>query len=204
MKFAITGKINYFCKLIFVEVRKLYIFVNKSDNKTNNQVSMKPFHTMSTDSKLKIEEYLESVKDQISHEKFEGYLPTDSIIHAFTKGEEHGEAKAISKWKDEFMNNITQQFLYSLNIYNTLIKNNYDVNCFYISPVSKSTIYLTSVENTVSDDFINLFYDLAFDFEGRFFKDSESHITFSFMGGYEVDENLLECDNYIRVAPNGK
>ncbi|MCJ8152195.1 hypothetical protein MKJ01_00275 [Chryseobacterium sp. SSA4.19] len=154
---------------------------------------------MSTESQSKIEEYLQSVKDQISLVELDGYLPANAIIDAFNKGEEHGEAKFLSKFKDSFINNITQHFLYSWNIYNSLTEKKYPIDSCYISPVSRNTIYITSIENTVNDSFINLFYELAFDFEARFLKDNKSHLQFSFIGNEDVDYEQLACDHFIKV-----
>lgn len=154
---------------------------------------------MSTESQLKIEEYLQTVKDQISLVELDGYLPANVIIDAFSKGEEHGEAKVLRKLKDEFINNITQHFLYSLNIYNSLCEKKFEIDSIYISPVSRDTIYVTSVQNTVDDDFIDSFYDLVFDFESRFLKDNKSHLQFSFIGNENIDDDQLACDQYIKV-----
>jgi len=186
----------------FASARKMYIFVIK---KTNNSTLMKIDNTvMSTASQLKIEEYLQSVKDQISLVELEGYLPVNAIIDAFKKGEEHGETKFLSNLKDEWINNITQHFLYSINILKSLTDKKYIIDSCYLSPTSKNTIYVTSVENTVNDEFIDLFYDLAFDFEARFLKDNQSYIHFSFIGNENLDEKQLACDNFIKVDTNGK
>ncbi|WP_284463994.1 hypothetical protein [Chryseobacterium sp.] len=154
---------------------------------------------MSTESRSKIEAYIDSVKGQISLEELDGYLPADAIIGAFNKGEEHGEAKLLKKLKDIFINNTSQHFLYSLNIYNKLKEAEFCIEACYISPVSKNTIYVTSVEDTTNDEFIDLFYDLAFDFEDRFLKDNKSHLHFSFIGNENIDEEQLVCDNYINI-----
>lgn len=155
--------------------------------------------TMTTESQLKIEEYLQTVKDQISLVELDGYLPANAIIDAFNKGEKHGEAKVLNKLKDEFINNITQHFLYSLNIYNGLCEKNFEIFSIYISPVSRDTIYVTTIENTVNDNFIDYFYELVFDFESRFLKDNKSHLQFSFIGNENIDEEQLACDHYIKV-----
>ena len=157
------------------------------------------FPVMSTESRSKIEAYLDTVKDQISLEELDGYLPADAIIDAFKKGEEHGETKFMKKVKDVFINNTSQHFLYSLNIFNKLTEAQFSIESCFISPVSKNTIYVTSVENTTSDDFIELFYDLAFDFENRFLSDNKSYVHFSFIGNDNVDEEQLTCDNFIKI-----
>jgi len=157
---------------------------------------------MTTEQNPKIMEYLQSVKEHVSPKELEGYLHVNHIIHAFTKGEEHGESKFFEKMKDEFVNNISQHFLYSANMVQTLSEKKFQIDSCWISPFSQKTIFVTTVENTISDEFINLFYDLAFDFEGRYFKDKKSHIQFSFIGNENIDADQLACDNYIKVNNN--
>lgn len=163
---------------------------------------MKTEEIMSTASRIKIEEFLDSVRDQIKHEKLDGYLPVNTIIDAFTKGEKHGEEKVFEFINNNITNQLAQHFLYTESIFKSLIDKKYGIDTFYISGVNRKTIFLTSEENTTNDEFINFFYTLAFDFEGRFFKDYQSSIHFSFIADSNIDENELECDNFIKFSLN--
>ena len=151
---------------------------------------------MTTEHNPKIVEYLQSVKERIHPSQLEGYLPVNDIIIAFTKGEEHGKNAVFEQLKDNVTNQLAQHFLYTENILKDLIKNNFYIESFYISAVKRRTIFITTLENTVNDNFIDYFYDQAFLYESRFKQDYDSSIHFSFISNENIDEEELECDYF--------
>lgn len=161
------------------------------------------FPDMPTESRSKIEAYLDTVKDQISHVELDGYLPVDRVIDAFNKGEEHGKNAFLENLTNGFMTKAVQQFIYSNNILKLLNEKQYLIYSCYISPVEKKTIFVTDEANIVDDEFIKYFYSKASDFEDRFKRDLSERIRFSFMSNENIDEEELEYDNFINILNNG-
>ncbi|RMZ58965.1 hypothetical protein D1632_15480 [Chryseobacterium nematophagum] len=151
---------------------------------------------MTTESQIKLEDFI----NQISLKSLEGYVPANTIIDAFSKGEEHGVKKFLLDLKDETRKNFEQHFLYSIDILKTLLDKKYFIDACYVNPTNRKTIYVTSMDNTINDEFIDQFYDLAFAAEEKFLEKNQSHIHFSFIGNENIDEELLTLDNYILIT----
>lgn len=153
---------------------------------------------MTAEQNPRIMEYLQSVKDRIHPSQLQGYLPVDDIIAAYTKGEEDGEKKSIERLRENITNQLAQHFLYSQNIFRALLEKEYSIESFYISAVNKKTIFVTTVENTIDDNFISFFFDQAISYEESFRKAYHTSIQFSFIANESIDEEELECDSFVK------
>ena len=100
--------------------------------------------------------------------------------------------KIESSETKEFRN----QFDYSLKMLQEIKSYNYYIESFYLSLPMSRTIFITSLENIINEDFIDLFYNIAFRYESLFKNKYNFRIYFSFIGNKNINENELEFDSF--------
>lgn len=88
------------------------------------------------------------------------------------------------------------QLNFSMKILAELKSHNYYIESFYLSTEMSRTIFITSLENVINEEFINLFYKIANQFEELFRNENDSYFYFSFIGNKNINEEELEIDGF--------
>ncbi len=95
---------------------------------------------------------------------------------------------------------LLSQFKIFINIVkSSLIQKKYLILDVYINSNALKALFIVNEEYVTNDDFINLFYDLAFKHEEEFRKRFKKEINLSFLGHDDIDQNELKIDKFFKL-----
>lgn len=146
-----------------------------------------------------LKNYLQFIENKSVNTLKEGYFHVDRVIDAFQKGEEAGNHTALQKLNNTFIRTTTQMFLYGLDLIKTLEEKGYSTIDFHVNPYTYKFILVTELSNTYNEEYISLFFSIAFDKQKKFKEEFDTDAQYLFVESEDLDISELKADGFITV-----
>lgn len=147
-----------------------------------------------------LQSYLKTIESESRDAIIEGYFHVDYVIDAFKKGEKHGGQKALDNLRYKFTRASTQMFLYGIDLIQKLSESGFKTENFFVNPFSFKFLVVTALENTYSEDFIDLFFETATELEERFMQEFDIQAHYLFVQDEGLNSSEILADGFIQTT----